>query len=105
MKYTNQRRSSNVAHTVGDCVQECLSPNCMRSKTALIKIAASVYGALGTVRVDTIEALAAVTAAVAVVTPTDTIALLQILGLWTYGFYDADAFMTEHHILGFLYHG
>jgi hypothetical protein len=49
-----------------------------------------------------LETFETVAAAVGFVAPADAVTLFEVFSFWTHGFDDADAFVAENHVGGFL---
>lgn len=99
---TLQRCGILITQCIGDGVQEGLAPDCLVAHASLVGVDASVKTAIRAEDIFTLEAASAETAAVRVVAPADSVALLEVPDIGTGPFDDAYTFVPENHILRFL---
>lgn len=87
-----------VGELIGDLEDEGLALDGVGSKAALVEVGHAVHLALVAVGFLACEALVAATAGVVLVSPSDAVALLQVLHVGSKLFYDTDTLVAECHV-------
>lgn len=92
---THQGRSVLIGHVVRNAKQECLPPHGVAGEGPLVEVGHAVHLALGAVGFLALQALLAVTAAIVLVTPADSVTLLHVLDVRAGLLDDTDTLMAE----------
>lgn len=87
-----------ILDVVGQLEQESLSPDGTVRERSLVQVVVAVQLSLDAKSVPSFEALFAATTSIVHVTPTDSVAFLEDLGIGTNGFYDTCTLVTEAHV-------
>lgn len=98
LSVTHKGGSVLVRHVVRQLEKEALPPNSSVGETSLVEVGVTVHLSDDTESVEALKTLLAASAGIVHVTPTDTVALLEHLGVGTDRLDDADTFVTETHI-------
>ena len=96
---TLQRRSILIRQTLGDRVKESFPPNGTLGERSLVGRSVTVHGSLGAKDLFSLETLEAVETSVGLVSPSDSVALLEELAVRSEGLDDPDSFVTENHVV------
>jgi hypothetical protein len=87
-----------IAHTLGDGVQEGFPPDGSLGEGSLVRVGHTVHGTLGTKDLLSLETLETVTTRVGLVSPSDTVALLEVLDIGSGLLDDSDSLVSENHV-------